>query len=61
MAAAYEASEPYLRLNQVPLPVYRWLGLAPLAQHQYARLGSIADRGQDRIWRKAWISAFAIK
>jgi hypothetical protein len=38
----------------VPLPAYEWLGVAPLAQHQYARLGSIADRGQDRIWRRAW-------
>ena len=54
MDAAYEASEQYLRLNQVPLPLYRWLGLAPLDQRQYARLGPIADRGQDRIWRKAW-------
>ncbi len=54
MAAAYGRSEQYLRLNQVPLPAYRWLGLAPLAQSQYARLGSIADRGQDRIWRRAW-------
>jgi hypothetical protein len=54
MEAAYGESEQYLRLNQVPLPIYRWLGLAPLVQRQYARLGPIADRGQDRIWRRAW-------
>jgi hypothetical protein len=54
MDAAYGSSGQYFRLNQVPLPVYRWLGLAPLDQRQYARLGPITDRGQDRIWRKAW-------
>lgn len=52
--AAYGSSEQYARLNQVPLPLYRWLGLSPLQQRQYARLGPILDRGQDRIWRKAW-------
>jgi hypothetical protein len=38
----------------VPLPLYRWLGLGSLDQRQYARLGPIADRGQDRIWRRSW-------
>jgi aminopeptidase N len=54
MEAAYGISEQYLRLNLVPLPLPRWLGLAPLDQRQLARLGPIADRGQDRIWRRAW-------
>jgi hypothetical protein len=52
--AAYGATESYLRLNQIPLPLYRWLGLAALDQRQYARLGSIADRGRDQIARRAW-------
>jgi len=54
MEAAYARTEQYLRLNQLPLPLYGWLGLAPLHQRQYARLGPIFDRGQDRIWRSAW-------
>jgi hypothetical protein len=54
MDVTYGANVPYARLNQVPLPLYRWLGLAPLSQHQYARVGMIADRGSDQLWRKAW-------
>ncbi len=54
MDAAYGVSEQYFRLNQIPIPLYRWLGFAPLEQRHYTRLGPIADRGQDRIWRKAW-------
>lgn len=54
MDAAYGRSEQYFRLNQLPLPLYRWLGLAPLDQRQYPRVGPILDRGQDRIWRRAW-------
>jgi hypothetical protein len=54
MDATYGASAPYARLNQVPFPLYRWLGLAPLTQHQFARLGTIVDRGSDQLWRRAW-------
>ena len=54
MDVVYGTSVPYLRLNHVPLPLYHWLGLAPLSQRQFARLGTIADRGQDQLWRRAW-------
>jgi hypothetical protein len=54
MDLAYGSSVPYARLNQVPVPLYGWLGLASLSQRQFARLGIIADGGRDQLWRKAW-------
>ncbi len=50
----YGPARPYLRANQVPLPVPGWFGFADVTQAQLARVGPILDRGQDRITRRAW-------
>jgi len=50
----YGPTRQHLPANQIPLPVDRWLGLAPLTQRAFARVGPVLDRGGDAIARHAW-------
>lgn len=51
---AYEASAQYFYANELPVPVFRWLGFANITQAQFFRAGPILDRGGDRIAQRAW-------